>query len=257
MKKFIYTIVLLAGFQFAQAQQVTEISLVTNMTEEGIYTIPLQGCSNDFADFYQDTLSGGIRIVIPLLVDFKNTEYGSIETGSVFFSRVTFNGQTLGDTSVVWSATAMRGDTGFFYSEAILPASLVKPGILANNLCYEVTAIAPFVNGTLVSLDPVTTTMVCRTFTVNNIPPGVGIANMDNLKEATIFPNPVRDQLKIENLNEATDICLYNITGQLIQRIPSVMGNAAMDVSSLSNGLYILKMQNGNNIRTEKIQVIK
>ncbi|MDR0602986.1 MAG: T9SS type A sorting domain-containing protein [Bacteroidales bacterium] len=50
---------------------------------------------------------------------------------------------------------------------------------------------------------------------------------------------------------------MYNITGQLIQKETAVMGDVNMDVSNLSNGIYILKMQSGKNIRTEKIQIIR
>jgi hypothetical protein len=88
--------------------------------------------------------------------------------------------------------------------------------------------------------------------------PNLDIADINSLNTVNIFPNPIRDNnLKIENLNEATDIHIYNITGQLIRTETAVMGNADIDVSNLSNGMYILKMQSGESIRTEKIQVVR
>ena len=83
---------------------------------------------------------------------------------------------------------------------------------------------------------------------------GVLDANMESVK---IYPSPVSDNLKIENLQEATDISIYNVVGQVVRTVNSVMGSVEIDMSDLSNGLYFVKMQNSKSVRTEKIQVVK
>jgi len=81
--------------------------------------------------------------------------------------------------------------------------------------------------------------------------------NENTMKSVKIYPNPIRDNLKIENLNEATDINIYTVTGQLVRTILSAEGSTEIDMSNLSNGMYFIKMQNGKSIRTEKIQIVR
>jgi len=72
-----------------------------------------------------------------------------------------------------------------------------------------------------------------------------------------VYPNPVLNNLRIENLYDATNINIYNVMGQVVRTIPSATGSISVDMSNLSNGLYFIKMQNGKTVRTEKIQVVK
>jgi len=81
--------------------------------------------------------------------------------------------------------------------------------------------------------------------------------NENTMASVKIYPNPVNSNLKIENMNEVTDINIYNVTGQVVRTIPSATGSIDVDMSNLSNGLYFIKMQNGKNVRTEKIQVVR
>jgi hypothetical protein len=139
---------------------------------------------------------------------------------------------------------------GIIY-EIPLIANLLKTGTYANRFCV----IVPYVTVGGVRKELGLTNFYCAGFTAEA---EVGINDIDNLQEVKIFPNPVRDNnLKIENIDVVTDVHLYSITGQLIQKAPAVMGDVNMDVSNLSNGIYILKMQSGKNIRTEKIQIIR
>ena len=84
----------------------------------------------------------------------------------------------------------------------------------------------------------------------------------DNIVENTlntvkIHPNPTRDRIKIENLNETTDISIYSIAGQLLTNISSAVGDIEIDVSKLANGVYFIKMQNRQNTRTAKVRIVK
>ena len=86
---------------------------------------------------------------------------------------------------------------------------------------------------------------------------GTTLVAESSMESVKLYPNPVRNQLKIENLSEATDISIYSITGQMLQSVSSVVGSVEIDVNNLSNGMYFIKMQNGNSVRTEKIQILK
>jgi hypothetical protein len=114
-----------------------------------------------------------------------------------------------------------------------------------NYITAEITKI----NGINVNSMPLS---CVYTFTKNN-----SITSIDVLKSAKLYPNPVSGSLKIENLEDATNVNIYNVMGQIVRTIPSATGSIDVDMSDLSNGLYFIKMQNGKNVRTEKIQVVK
>jgi hypothetical protein len=253
MKRFIYIVVLLAGCQFAQAQKVKEIVVLN-----GNAYYPLDGGAFTLQD---SVLPPSMSIAFYLQIE-NNGREDLAATDSIALD-ITLNNSPYNPITVPMVAGLKKDST------AIRPAGLritfdsntVKSGAQGIPLCVNISAVV--ING---ARTPVNNAASCATFTVKfistadtTVNPGdsVSIADIDNLKEATIFPNPVRDQLKIENLNETTDVCLYNITGQLVQRVPSVRGKATIDVRNLSNGLYILRMQSGKNIRTEKVHVVR
>jgi len=72
-----------------------------------------------------------------------------------------------------------------------------------------------------------------------------------------IHPNIVRNILKIDNISEMMDVAVYSITGQLLKNIPSAIGNIEIDISNLISGIYVVKMQNKQNILTKKFQIVK
>ena len=76
-------------------------------------------------------------------------------------------------------------------------------------------------------------------------------------KEIAIYPNPVSNQLTIKlpsvyNENP-TQVELYNSIGQLVLAKTYTETNIEFSVSSFPKGLYILKIQNGEEMKTEKI----
>jgi hypothetical protein len=139
-----------------------------------------------------------------------------------------------------------------FPFEAVVNLSEVKKGDKANELCIDFLYIV--YGGTSGTRTPIGgDTAKCSHFTFN-LPTSIG--TNDLLKEATIYPNPVKDRLQIKDLKETTLIELYSIIGQLVHSVPAAMGDVDIDMSRFSNGMYILKMQNGKNIRMEKVQVV-
>jgi hypothetical protein len=250
MKKFIYAIILLAGFQFAQAQQVDELGVYSISPSGELSTASLEG-----APLGEQAVPENVTYLrLPIYVQFKNTLFDTIKGNGkgLLLSTVLFNNEFLeNDSAYVFPSIVLKDSTGYLLTTVLIPISRFKEGTNANKLCFQVTDIVDLEK---LLQYPVNTNSFCANFSIKIV---VGISDINNLQEVKVFPNPVRENnLKIENLDEATDIHLYNITGQLIQSASSAMGNIDMNVSNLSNGLYILKMQSGKNTRTEKIQII-
>jgi hypothetical protein len=239
MKKLIYIAVLLAGFQFVQAQEITGIYLIVSQQQ----IVPLEGLTLPPIPQPTGTLN--------FIVEITNTGEDDLSPGDSLYFQVLFNNDTLIKSAKLRVTTApfIKDSVLQFNCPITFPAVLCKQGIKANKLCMQVPMIV--IGGVPKQLQ----NDYCANFTISD---EAGIEDIDNLQEIKIFPNPVHDNnLKIESLNEAIDVEIYNITGQLIQKESAVMGNVNMDVSNLSNGLYILKIQNGKNVRTEKIQIMR
>jgi Zn-dependent metalloprotease len=63
------------------------------------------------------------------------------------------------------------------------------------------------------------------------------------IKDISIFPNPATNSITIKNIKQDFTIEVYNIIGQKIKNQNITPDNNTIDVSSLSNGAYILKLK--------------
>jgi hypothetical protein len=71
-------------------------------------------------------------------------------------------------------------------------------------------------------------------------------------KEISIYPNPVRDELKIETGDlQINTIQIVDLTGKVIYH-SSQMINNSINVSTLSAGVYLIKVDTDKGMKTEK-----
>lgn len=75
----------------------------------------------------------------------------------------------------------------------------------------------------------------------------------DSPTQISIFPNPVKDILQLQNLKESSKIQLYNANGQLLFETSS----NPIDTKNLSEGIYILKILEFSTKNTQTIKFIK
>jgi hypothetical protein len=79
----------------------------------------------------------------------------------------------------------------------------------------------------------------------------------ENTSGINIFPNPANDKLQVSS-DEIVKQCLfYDISGKVIMTIDSFQGSKNIDVSNMSDGLYLLKVKfvNGEE-RSKKINIL-
>jgi len=72
------------------------------------------------------------------------------------------------------------------------------------------------------------------------------------LDNAQIYPNPVLNILNIGNIASKSQIEIYNLNGKLLIERIAGSDHETIDVSSLSTGMYIVKLRNSNSISTTK-----
>ena len=113
------------------------------------------------------------------------------------------------------------------------------------NLCYEVR-----IGG--VSTDPVpTNNKQCVVVKRGN----VGIDGF-NAEEINVYPNPATNVINVANAENA-QVSVFDINGKLMVSVESASANQTIDASNFANGLYFVRITDGNNVVTKKINVVK
>ena len=78
---------------------------------------------------------------------------------------------------------------------------------------------------------------------------------MQELKENTIqlYPNPTTGVVRIDGLVGASAIEVYDLSGVLVAESKSSNASALVDLSGLSNALYIIIVQDDLGVRTSRV----
>lgn len=76
--------------------------------------------------------------------------------------------------------------------------------------------------------------------------------NSSELKIVTIYPNPVKDILNINNLSADTFIEIYSALGQKVLETKGSSTNFSIPVSQLASGVYFCRINLGTTITTQK-----
>jgi len=72
----------------------------------------------------------------------------------------------------------------------------------------------------------------------------------------SIYPNPSTGLVNINNV-EGASVQVLNIMGQTVASINNASVNNVIDMSTFANGTYIVRVVNGNNVTTQKINIAK
>lgn len=94
----------------------------------------------------------------------------------------------------------------------------------------------------------------CMTFTDQH-EPGVGIQENAN-NAMSVYPNPANNVITVANAAGA-QISIYNLAGQQVANIASASANQTINVANLSEGLYVIRVANGNQVSTSKFSVVR
>jgi hypothetical protein len=95
------------------------------------------------------------------------------------------------------------------------------------------------------------------TVTSNIITVNVGVEEIALENQLNIYPNPVTDVLNVQwnNTNETANLSIRDLSGRLVHSERVANGNAALNLSGLASGNYILELQKGD--RTLRKQMVK
>jgi plastocyanin len=90
-----------------------------------------------------------------------------------------------------------------------------------------------------------------------------GIEETAMLANISIYPNPTNGKFNLEFNNadipseKDCNLEIYNINGQKIYQTPVLYPTSEFDLSTQSNGIYFIKIKNGQAVLTKKIVIEK
>lgn len=85
-----------------------------------------------------------------------------------------------------------------------------------------------------------------------NVTQGMSTNDFSN-KDLKTFPNPVKDFLNISNNKNISSVIIYNLLGQEVQNLNVNDNNLQVNMSTLTSGTYLVKIQSEDTIRTVKV----
>ena len=73
-----------------------------------------------------------------------------------------------------------------------------------------------------------------------------------------IYPNPAHQQFFVSsNSNSPINIGVYDLTGKKIIERKNQRSNQSIDISALTNGIYLIRISSENGMVTKKLTVSK
>jgi len=67
-----------------------------------------------------------------------------------------------------------------------------------------------------------------------------------NESAVMIYPNPAKDAIVLKNVEAGSEVVLYDIPGRSVLHLITSNGDQIIDISSLSNGSYFVRIADGN-----------
>lgn len=89
---------------------------------------------------------------------------------------------------------------------------------------------------------------------VIKLPNALATDQVQNASKMSVYPNPAQDVLYFKNADKVSSIEVYNMVGQKVIATTAI-SKKGLDVSKLTKGAYVVKVQTGN--QTESIKLLK
>lgn len=83
-----------------------------------------------------------------------------------------------------------------------------------------------------------------------------GQPEIDKTKRVSIFPNPATNFFKLKQLNKNSTIQVYSTSGTLLSESYVTSSDNKIDISSLNNGIYLIKIKSEKNTQNLKLLIV-
>ena len=90
--------------------------------------------------------------------------------------------------------------------------------------------------------------------TASNVTPAGTMENVNQNFTINLFPNPTSDRLNVsvQGVDKKIEIKVYNLMGKLVMQQESGNTLTQLNISKLSSGFYVVKVNDGKQLRSAK-----
>ncbi|MFT5817352.1 MAG: hypothetical protein ACJAR8_000650 [Bacteroidia bacterium] len=221
-----------------------------------------------------ETTNATIGTELDLIIECENLGPDTIFTGdSVIFNMLVFNPADTKQPLLEYPAGANNGNFSInLITKQVLPGEtydITKAGLVArlfvrNSLPIVIGVESYILNRTnpIADTDSTNNSKGISTIWYNEYRNGVSVNEANYNNNISSFPNPAIDELNVEMQTvklSSVSLELVDLTGKVILeksfQDSFQEGAFKMNVSDLNNGIYILKVTNGDEITTTKVTV--
>lgn len=78
----------------------------------------------------------------------------------------------------------------------------------------------------------------------------------EKTNDLMVYPNPACNEIHIDNVAGA-QVSIFNIAGQEVMSIENADASATINVANLTEGLYVVRVVNGNEVSTSKVNIVR
>ncbi|HPT53121.1 MAG TPA: T9SS type A sorting domain-containing protein, partial [Bacteroidales bacterium] len=86
-----------------------------------------------------------------------------------------------------------------------------------------------------------------------DLPSGINNYSTSNMN---VYPNPANNVIYVNNA-EGAQVTVFDINGKVVAEVEAATATQSIDVANLTQGLYIVRIANGNEVATSKISIVR
>ncbi len=202
---------------------------------------------------YMKNTGGSIYNVLAEVIPTTETTYQLTFDGSLVYNP---EAPSEIDFVVTFSSLASGAATT---ARVPIQTVTIKMGVDPNSAQVTIPAAAAYAGENLVIEVDLNTPSVTNTNTWvdfdNFALTRTVVAGVQNVKSTSVrtYPNPFKDNLKVESEEVIKNVSIYSVNGQRIKDVTVNSTKANIGTSNLSKGAYILKVETANGSRTMNI----
>lgn len=186
-----------------------------------------------------------------LISDYNIFYSGGVQAGGIRSGSLNPNAGTSYVTLAAWRTATSRDDHSVQVAPVFISATDLH--LEANNNPLIASAGTPIATITT-DIDCQLRNTVNPTIGADEINGGtLGINDFSLSEKLRFYPNPVKSILNIENDSPISKIEVFALTGQSVLNQTVDTKSAQINLSSLSSGIYLVRISYKNNIKTFKI----
>ncbi|PHR73991.1 MAG: hypothetical protein COA67_01095 [Lutibacter sp.] len=163
-----------------------------------------------------------------------------------------------GNITIETGPDAATGDTGF---DSLIEAFSGTCGALTSIECDDDDSTGLFSILELTGLTPNSTIFIRvwesggnddEPFSISAYNASLSVED-NKIDGFAIYPNPVNDILRFDAIDAIGSISIYNLLGQEVLRTQPKVSNTEVDMTSLPTGMYVVKVQVGEQLGSYRI----